>query len=111
MKTISEDEVTLLKLNMRHAFRNAELLAGDVLVNFNGICPKTLHQNRRFLAPMTNLINICFETRTASEISLETNFIKKYTFPQQYETEKPDDITLSRFFKNKNVDRKAYFFP
>ena len=84
---------------MRHAFRNADLLDGHVLINFNDVCPKTLHRTRRFLGPMTNLINVSFETRTASEISLETNLIKKCTFPQQYETGKPDDVTLSRFYK------------
>ena len=40
MKTILQDAVTLLKLNMRNEFRNAELLDGHVLLQFNGVRPK-----------------------------------------------------------------------
>ena len=41
IKTILKDAATLLKLNMHRAFQNVELLNGQVLIHFNGMCPKT----------------------------------------------------------------------
>ena len=66
--------------------------------NFNNTSPKTLHRARRFLEPMTNLIKISFESKTAGKILLETKLREKYTFHQQHET--IDFFGLLFFFVN-----------
>ena len=109
IKTILKDAVVLLKLNMRSMFQNAELLDRQVLIHFNSIRSKTLHGTRRFLGPIVNLLNISFESKTASEILFKTNIFKKYTFPQQHETNASAPLVRSNLhsFFNEHVRKKA----
>ena len=86
IKTISQDAAVLLKINMRAEFQKAELVDRQVLIHCNGIPTKTLYRARRFLRLKVNLLKIYFESKTAAETLLEIKLHKKYTFPQQHET-------------------------
>ena len=86
IKTILKYAMILLKMNMRATFQKAELLDWQILMHFNGVPLKTLHRAWCLLGPVVNLLNISFKSKTATEILLETKLRKKYTFPQQHES-------------------------
>ena len=83
IKTILANTVILLKINLSREYQKAELVGGRGLRHFRGCPSKSLCEIRSFLGLMSNIINVSFETKIASEMFLEMKIHQKYASLQQ----------------------------
>ena len=83
IKTILRDAVILLKINLQSEFQKAELLGEQVLIYFRRYSSKSLCQIRSFLGPMSNIVQVSFETKMVGEMLVEMRNHNKYTSLQQ----------------------------
>ena len=64
VKTILSDAIILLKINLPSEFQKPEWFGEQALIYFRRYSSKSLCQIRSFLGPMSNIIQVSFETET-----------------------------------------------
>ena len=80
----------------------------SILIHFRRAPSKSLCQIRSFLGPMSNIVNISFESKTVNEMQVEMRLHKKYASLQQTTTTR-DEKLMTYKQKKANFLRRMRF--